>query len=243
MQDIFKIKNVSKPDQLYETLKEEILYFDLLPGQEISEIEVADRFRVSRTPVRDAFKRLKYNQLLNITSQIKTTVELINLDTISSILYTREKVELAVLHELLNDISPIQIIKLQYMINEQEEIINDNVLSDNIKAKQFLFADNLFHQTLFNYAGHGKIWLFFTEMEHHYTRLRYFLNATTPESLTILKCEHGNIINALASGDTNKLEKAYLEHLYGGIRRANLLMLEYNNYFVNLKNSEHEHSD
>lgn len=42
-------------DQIYQVLKEEIMKFRLVPGEQISEKEISERYEVSRTPVREAF--------------------------------------------------------------------------------------------------------------------------------------------------------------------------------------------
>ena len=48
-------------DIVYKSLKNEILHLHLLPGSAVSEIETSNKYNVSRTPVRDAFKALANN--------------------------------------------------------------------------------------------------------------------------------------------------------------------------------------
>ncbi len=55
---------VALPDRVYELLKRRILTCVLVPGQRISEKEIADEFRVSRTPLREALNRLGQERLL-----------------------------------------------------------------------------------------------------------------------------------------------------------------------------------
>ena len=75
--------------QVYRKLREEILHLELPPGTSIGEIETAARFQTSRTPVRDAFKILEIEGLLEIKPHIGTFVSLIDLRTVSDILYMR----------------------------------------------------------------------------------------------------------------------------------------------------------
>ena len=49
----------NRGDMVFETLKREILDLQLKPGQSISENEICERFGVSRTPVREALRRLQ----------------------------------------------------------------------------------------------------------------------------------------------------------------------------------------
>jgi DNA-binding GntR family transcriptional regulator len=56
----------SLPDQIAEWLSDEILREELAPGERITETAVAERFGVSRGPVRDAFKLLEQDGLVTI---------------------------------------------------------------------------------------------------------------------------------------------------------------------------------
>ena len=46
-------------DQIYETLKNAIIRGEIEPNQRLFEVEVAKIFNASRTPVREAFRRLE----------------------------------------------------------------------------------------------------------------------------------------------------------------------------------------
>jgi DNA-binding GntR family transcriptional regulator len=52
------------PDRVYELLQRRILTCALLPGQRLNEKEIAEEFRVSRTPLREALNRLGQERLL-----------------------------------------------------------------------------------------------------------------------------------------------------------------------------------
>ena len=49
----------NRGELVFQTLKQEILDLELKPGQIISENEICGRFGVSRTPVREAVRRLQ----------------------------------------------------------------------------------------------------------------------------------------------------------------------------------------
>lgn len=49
----------NRGDYVFDMLKQEILSLELKPGQAISENEICSRFDVSRTPVREALRRLQ----------------------------------------------------------------------------------------------------------------------------------------------------------------------------------------
>lgn len=56
--------SVALPDRVYELLKRRILTCTLPPGQRLNEKEIAEEFKVSRTPLREALNRLGQERLL-----------------------------------------------------------------------------------------------------------------------------------------------------------------------------------
>ena len=55
----------NRGELVFETLKQEILDLELKPGQIIGENEICERFGVSRTPVREAVRRLQEQGFVN----------------------------------------------------------------------------------------------------------------------------------------------------------------------------------
>ena len=94
--------------QVYHKLREEILHLELPPGTSIGEIDTAARFKTSRTPVRDAFKILEIEGLLEIRPHIGTFVSLIDLRTVSDILYMRCTLEQSIFRELAKNLNKSQ---------------------------------------------------------------------------------------------------------------------------------------
>jgi len=53
-------------NELYDTLKHRIVHLDYKPGQALQEMELAEEFGVSRTPIREAFIRLEAEGLVGV---------------------------------------------------------------------------------------------------------------------------------------------------------------------------------
>ena len=101
---IMSYKHTATSDVVYSQLKERILHLELPPGAAISEIETAAAYHISRTPVRDAFKRLEQEGLLEIRPHIGTFISLIDLNAVSDVLYIREVLEFSVFSDLTRNI-------------------------------------------------------------------------------------------------------------------------------------------
>ena len=63
--NITRKKRIST-QQIYQDLRQMIMDFDLFPGMRITETELADNFKVSRTPVREALQRLELEGFVSI---------------------------------------------------------------------------------------------------------------------------------------------------------------------------------
>lgn len=87
----------NRGEQVFETLKREILDLKLEPGRMISENEICERFGVSRTPVRDALRLLQEQGFVETVPYRGTYVTLLSLDNIKQMIYMRVAVETMVL--------------------------------------------------------------------------------------------------------------------------------------------------
>lgn len=84
-------------DEVYDYLHEQIISLGLLPGDKISEADIAARFSISRQPVRDAFSRLANLDLLLIRPQRATEVKRFSMREIEKSRFVRRAVEKEVL--------------------------------------------------------------------------------------------------------------------------------------------------
>ena len=51
-------------DNIYEILKNRIIHLEYEPGQVLNEVDVAEEFNISRTPIRRVFQLLHGDKLL-----------------------------------------------------------------------------------------------------------------------------------------------------------------------------------
>lgn len=78
---------------LYRIIRQAIITLDFAPGQRLSENELSRRYQASRTPVRDALKRLEREGLVVISPRRRTTVTKLDLATFRQFLVAREALE------------------------------------------------------------------------------------------------------------------------------------------------------
>lgn len=210
-------------NEVYQILRDNIINLELEPGMLIGEIETSKKFNISRTPIRDIFKRLVSDGLLEIIPHVGTYVAKIDVDRISDTLYIREKIEAATLKDLINTISPTQIVNLECMISMQENLIDNlskeaSIEERKVFARSFLELDTEFHKKLYEFTGRLGVWNYLFEKEYHYKRYRIFLNMNLEcHTCTILN-EHKEILSLIIDKNAEELERLVANHIYTGIR-------------------------
>lgn len=222
-------------EAVYQKLKEQILHLELPPGSAISEIETAARYEISRTPVRDVFKTLEAEGLLEIRPHIGTFVSLIDLNMISDILYMREVLEQAVLKDLAGIFDKSQEFRIRLVLEQQKKII-DSDLSIEKMSRAFIVTDNEFHQTLFDIAGKKNVVTFFNAISSQYERFRTFINLNGKEDLFRLYEDHCQILDCIAGKNYDALRDHISHHIYDGFNSSASAIYQHPEYFKPFQN-------
>ena len=226
-------KHTATSDGVYEQIKEQILHLELPPGAAISEIETAEKYNISRTPVRDAFKRLEREGLLEIRPHIGTFISLIDLNAVSDILYIREVLEYSVLSDLAQMYDPSHGLRIQLILQEQKELLESDLPIDEL-SRAFINSDNKFHTTLFDIAGRKNAIKFLYSFNSQYERFRTFINFNGKEDLHKLYDSHIKIWDAIVSKNLKELKNCINHHLYDGISASSDIISKTPEYFTKI---------
>lgn len=218
-------------NQIFNELKNDIIFFRIKPGEMISEIELTKRFKVSRTPIRDIIKRLECDGFVEVRPQKGTFVTGIDVSKIYEIMYLREIVEINVARSILHKATEEELEQLELCIAAQLNVIN-NDMSEDERAEQFLEADDDFHRTLFAMANKLYLWDVISKVKSHYYRVRYLLNLRNRSDMNGVVNQHLEILNALKNKDEQKLTESYHTHIYEGLRDLRKIMEKYCYYFT-----------
>lgn len=226
-------KHIATSDGVYDQLKEQILHLELPPGAAISEIETAEKYNISRTPVRDAFKRLEREGLLEIRPHIGTFISLIDLNAVSDILYIREVLEFSVLSDLSQIYDKSQDLRIQLILQQQKELLESNMPIDEL-SRAFINSDNDFHTALFDAAGKKNIIKFLYSYNSQYERFRTFINFNGKEDLQKLYDCHVKIWECIIAKDSEGLKDCINHHLYDGISASSDIIRKTPEYFTKI---------
>lgn len=79
--------------EIYRTIKDRILFLEYTPGQILNENILAEEFGVSRTPLREVFNRLEWEQLVKILPRTGTMVIEIEFQKMLNVFQIRFEIE------------------------------------------------------------------------------------------------------------------------------------------------------
>lgn len=192
--------------QIYQALRREIVAMQLLPGQALSEKEIADRFGVSRQPVREAFIKLAENQLVQVMPQRGTYVSKISLRDLANARFVREAVEVAVARSACSVASPAAIERMRQAIDAQR------AAADADDQRGFLAHDETFHRLMAESIDGAKIWMVIEDIKARTDRVR-FLSVPRASPMSLLIEQHTEILNAIAARNEAAAESAVRLHL------------------------------
>jgi len=224
-------KHTATSDGVYEQLKEQILHLELPPGAAISEIETAEKYNISRTPVRDAFKRLEREGLLEIRPHIGTFVSLIDLHAVSDVLYIREVLEFSVLSDLAQIYDNSLDLHIRLILQNQKDLLESDLPTEEL-SRAFINSDNEFHTALFDAAGKKNIIKFIYTYNSQYERFRTFINFNGKSDLQKLYESHVKILDCISNKDFVALKECIRHHLYDGFSSSSDVISRCPEYFT-----------
>lgn len=193
-------------DLLFDHLHEDIVSLKLLPGSKLSETEVAQRFGVSRQPVRDAFNRLSNLDLLLVRPQKATVVRGFSMERIAHARFLRLAIELEVVRSASIVWDDKRAAVLQENIDQQRGSIEDG------KDDEFHVLDFRFHALLCELGDHSMAADVIAECRQKTDRL-CVLSFSRPAEATTLIDEHCELAAALANHDAARAAEITRHHL------------------------------
>ncbi len=226
-------KHTATSDGVYDQLKEQILHLELPPGSTISEIDTAEKYNISRTPVRDAFKRLEREGLLEIRPHIGTFISLIDLNEVSDVLYAREVLEFAVLSDLSKIYDKSQDLRIRLLLQQQKDLLDSDMDIQEL-SRAFIRLDNEFHAALFEAAGKKNITHFLSSINCQYERFRTFINYNGKDDIKKLYNAHYHLWELVVNKDLDGLKNALNHHLYDGFAASSDFVSKFPEYFKEL---------
>ncbi|MCL2436510.1 MAG: GntR family transcriptional regulator [Clostridiales bacterium] len=203
----FEIQNYkSRREMVYEEIKKKILTGRILPGTRLMEIELADTLGVSRTPIREAIRKLEKEGLVTIEPRKGAYASQVSTEDMVAILEVRQNMEGLAAYFAASRISSGELENLKDAFERYNQAVKENNTKDMIKY------DTAFHRTIVE-ASHNKILVqIIDQLQELVLRFRYIYYDDLKRAEKIPK-EHGNIVDAIIKGNGEAARTAADAHI------------------------------
>ena len=213
---------------VYEELKRQILVGEIAPGTRMMEVELAEDMGVSRTPVREAIRKLEKEGLVTIEPRRGAYASDISIKDMVDVLEVRQMLEGMAASMAAQKVTEEE--KLDFV--EANSAYKNAVKKGNIE--EIIRYDELFHQLIVSYSGNKTLNQLLSQVQELALRFRYIYydDFSRYENMPV---EHEEIEEAIISGDTQKAKVVAEEHVE---RLKKFVIDEGKNLFQNTKKNE-----
>lgn len=186
-------------------IKYGVINLELVPGSMVSENELAARFGLSRTPVREALIELSKTQIIEILPQKGSRVSLVDYNLVEEASFLRRVLEVAVAEELCRSAEDLDFGRIHENLRLQEFTL------EHPAPPRLLELDNQFHAELFRLCNKSHIHSLIHGMTTHFDRVRA-MSLLSISRDRIVK-DHHTIMKAIEGRKVQEARSAMLMHL------------------------------
>lgn len=198
-------KTVSLADQVFEHIERDILSGKYERGEIITEGKLSAELGVSRTPIREALRRLDQEHLIEESGKGSVVIGISEKD-LEDIFLIRKHLECLAASMAAKNHTDEQLAELKETLELQEFYVTK---ADTEHVK---YMDNMFHRILYKLTGST---VFFDTLVPLHRKIQKYRRASlqSKSRAAELVQEHRKIYEAIASGDEKLAYKTVLEHI------------------------------
>lgn len=202
-------------ERVYQALRSGIIDGSIAPGQRLVELAICDWLQISRTPAREALRRLQSSGLVEQSPGGGLQVVSYDVNALHELYVMREMLEGCAAAEAARNATAAERDNLHASIREQQDVATD--------IHSFAQANQVFHAHLYN-AAHNRFLLRTLQALHDSVMLLGPTAINTPEWVQIAIGQHSEIVDAIAAGDADRAADIMRQHIREGFERRKLVL-------------------
>ena len=194
-------------DRIYEQLKADIITCKYQPGDSLTEIKMANKFNVSRTPIREVFNRLFKEDLLHSIPNKGYIVSPVNLQDLHELYQIRLVLEPYAAEMAARNPSPKFLEALRENLRAEEEY------SQREDFTQFIEADLDFHDLIAGGCGNRRLVRVISDLRNQIERLVYLIYEHYGPFAAAAFDDHHDIVRAIEARDSAAASAIMTRHI------------------------------
>jgi len=199
-------------EKIYNIIVESILKKELKPGERLTELELAKKYGISRTPIREAFRKLQSEGFINVIPRKGAVVAEITEERVVEFYEVKGILEAYAGKLALKYITDKDIEELEKINNELEKIALSNSKED---LKKFISIHNLFHEKFVKISKNHVLIETLKNLVEKYSKFRIMVAYST--MLIDIVNEHKEIIEAFRKKDEKLVQEKIIKNSTFGI--------------------------
>lgn len=193
-------------DVVFNTLRQAILRGELKPGERLMEIQLANKLGVSRTPIREALRKLELEGLVNMVPRKGAEVADITEKSLRDVLEVRKALEELSVQLACEKITEEEIEELKRVAERFKDTLDDQ---DITKIAE---ADVAFHDVIYTATDNQKLILLLNNLREQMYRYRVeYLKKE--EAYPQLIAEHEELIDNISKRNKEEATRIMCEHI------------------------------
>lgn len=197
-------RTVTLADQVFERLESDIIQGVYPRGEVLTELKLVEQLNVSRTPIREALRRLEQEHLIADTGKGSVVLGITAKDLVD-IMDIRCRIEGLASYYAAKNVSPEGLARLRHILDLQEFYFEKH------DAEHLREMDDQFHDVICDMSGHAVISDTLVPLHRKTRRYRKASIADTKRTAQVVK-EHRAIFDAIAAGDADRAAALTTEH-------------------------------
>lgn len=198
-----EFKSISLADQVFEKLENDIIAGVYPRGEVLTELKLVEQLNVSRTPIREALRRLEHERLIQDSGKGSIVLG-ITLEDLEDIMNIRLRVEGLAAYYATKNLTPEFAERLK-QINELQDFYYEKGDFDRMRQ-----MDDRFHDAIYEFSGRTVLQDTLRPLHRKTQRYRKASIASRPS--TSIQ-EHKEIYKAIVSGNAELAEKLTCIHI------------------------------
>ena len=193
-------------DVVFNTLRQAILRGELKPGERLMEIQLANKLGVSRTPIREAIRKLELEGLVLMIPRKGAEVAEITEKNLRDVLEVRCALEELAVQLACDRMDEEGVRELRAAAETFESILN----SDDIT--QIAQADVAFHDIIYAATDNRRLIQLLNNLREQMYRYRLEYVKDTDYHIVLLN-EHKELVDAIESGKKEEARQIMKKHI------------------------------
>jgi len=204
------LRNHSLTTLVQQELERQIIHGELAAGTKLNEADIAAELRVSRGPVREAFRALDQTGLVRTEKNRGVFVRQVSLEEAHEIYEVRAALDELIGRLATKRIKPAQLARLREIVRQM------HVAAKALDSVAYYPLNIEFHEILAEASGNKALIENYRRIVNELNLYRREVLARDSKSIPISAKDHDDIVKAIAKGDAELAGRLLFDHVIGG---------------------------